>query len=401
MKLDENHKITFSKQIIDYYNPGSVLKDFETLLEFIDYKSIKVTEKNNILPLKVLPELNSMMTTPDETNLKRPQQKNYPHINALWFLLRFTGLGYIIEDQYHPLYVIDKKSIDLWKSINKTERYFYLLSSWICRENIDAFSDRIGIKYYIFYKSIFFYVKFLKEKFNKNEPIDNNDFFYIAMMELFGIVSVRNASFLPGKGWCAEEITVTEFGFAFIDSLSQIIGITSEYPSYFDIENKNIEKSFTDWCSLVYPCFSEFEKLMKIPERGFLPDTHIFKISMDKNIWRRVAIPGTILLEDLSNLILDAFNFFDTLHLYRYSYENRYGNTIKIDHPELLSENLTTDKVRLGDIPLFSGMNIWFLFDFGEQWYFKLHLEKITSKDIKTDKAINIEKHGVAPEQYE
>lgn len=406
IKLSPNHEKIFSKQIIDYYNPGSVLKDFETLLEFIGNKSIRVSGVNNLLPLKVLPEINSILTKPIQLDLKRPQQKSYPHINSLWLLLRTTGMGYVVENQEYPLFVIDEKANYLWENMNKTERYFSLLEAWLCRGNEKILGDHNGIKNYSIMKCIDFYKKFsekelysAKDSENKKYKMRNQDLLHIAMMELFGIIHVEHGLPLTGKGWHIEKISVTKFGYAVIDTFLNVLDIKTDQNPYVRLINENIEEYFIIWSSLIRPYFPEFKKLLEIHERVFIEGIHLFKILIGKKIWRRIAIPGTMVLDNLSASILESFNFDDD-HLYQYIYENRYGETIIIDHPLLQSENPKTNNVRVGDIPLVFGMNMLFLYDFGDHWLFKVELEKIDPEGITAEKAIVIEKNGKAPKQY-
>jgi hypothetical protein len=82
-------------QAIDEAGPGTILDDFEVLLRFIGPEGIAVGGKNDLLPMKVLPQLNAQLTHPIEIGLKRPQQKSYPNINGLYLLLRATGLAYV------------------------------------------------------------------------------------------------------------------------------------------------------------------------------------------------------------------------------------------------------------------------------------------------------------------
>src|SRR5712692_3046020 len=79
-------------QTIDDHGPGTVLRDFDTLLDVIGARGIAVTSKNHLLPLNALAPLNARMTYPIEHGLKRAQQRSYPHLNALYLLVRASGL---------------------------------------------------------------------------------------------------------------------------------------------------------------------------------------------------------------------------------------------------------------------------------------------------------------------
>jgi hypothetical protein len=67
---------------INESEPGSILRDFETLLGFIGPDGVRATGKYHLLPLDRLLELNSWMTKPVPTRLERPQQRS-AHLNQL------------------------------------------------------------------------------------------------------------------------------------------------------------------------------------------------------------------------------------------------------------------------------------------------------------------------------
>lgn len=66
--------------------PGSLLKDFSSLLDFIGTTGISVSKKNHLFSIKLLPSLNQLMSSPLESKLKRPQQKSFSHLNGLYLL---------------------------------------------------------------------------------------------------------------------------------------------------------------------------------------------------------------------------------------------------------------------------------------------------------------------------
>ena len=125
----------------------------------------------------------------------------------------------------------------------------------------------------------------------------------------------------------------------------------------------------------------------------------MFKVSLG-SCWRRIAIGGNASLEALAATILDAFDF-DSDHLYCFSYKDRYGRTVEIVHPYSSGEfgDASASEVEIGDLPLYQGMRIGFLFDFGDNWQFELQTEEVNSESA-IEKPRVLEQHGKAPEQY-
>ncbi len=74
--------------------PGTVLRDFEALLNLMGDRGLPVTP-SHLFAIKSLETINRSLTHPLELGLKRAMQKSYPHINGLYLLLRATGLSLI------------------------------------------------------------------------------------------------------------------------------------------------------------------------------------------------------------------------------------------------------------------------------------------------------------------
>jgi hypothetical protein len=81
------------QQEITQTTPGSILQDFQTLLDFIGQEGMTVGSKRNLISQKPLAQINQQLAEPIQTDLQRPQQKSYPTINGLYLLLRATGIG--------------------------------------------------------------------------------------------------------------------------------------------------------------------------------------------------------------------------------------------------------------------------------------------------------------------
>lgn len=159
-------------------------------------------------------------------------------------------------------------------------------------------------------------------------------------------------------------------------------------------------KYFEQWSRVVRPAIKGWRQDLEIPVPLFHPGPHVFKVSLGAECWRRIVIPGDAYLDELATTILDAFGF-DQDHLYHFSYKDRFGCTIEIDHPYLAgdSDNALADAVQVGAIPLSTGMRIGFLFDFGDQWEFDIQTESVDSGPaIKKPQVL--EKHGKATKQY-
>jgi hypothetical protein len=127
--LPPEAKYILAVQTIDDNGPGTVSRDFKTLLAFISSTGAVVSSKNNLLPMASLAQLNAQMTHPIQLALKRPMQKSYPHINALYLWLRATGLASIEGAGSKQYLVLDEAVLESWRQLNPTEQY----SDWLDR----------------------------------------------------------------------------------------------------------------------------------------------------------------------------------------------------------------------------------------------------------------------------
>ncbi|WP_292866408.1 hypothetical protein [Nostoc sp. LPT] len=75
--LTEDKKQLLQQQTITQDPPGTILRDFQTILEFLQPDGVEVSSTYHLFSLKYLQQLNSCLSYPIETNLKRPQQKSW------------------------------------------------------------------------------------------------------------------------------------------------------------------------------------------------------------------------------------------------------------------------------------------------------------------------------------
>ena len=90
--LSPAQRTLLQKQTVGRDGPGTILRDFETLLRFVSERDVPVSGIHQVLPLAVLPELNGRMARPFVINLQRPQMRSFPNLAGLYLLLRASGL---------------------------------------------------------------------------------------------------------------------------------------------------------------------------------------------------------------------------------------------------------------------------------------------------------------------
>ena len=399
LPLDQIHSL--KNQTFTDSEPGTLLKDFSTLLDFIGPTGIPVSGKNHLIAIKLLPQLNQLMTNPLDAKLKRPQQKSFPHINGLYLLLRASGLTQIVQEKKEVKLLLDNRVLADWNSLNPTERYFALFHAWWLRGSTEIIGESNRNYYNSLYDSLDFFQKTLNDGLSlKNKPhvFDylryRPGFHNLALMALFGFIRIKQDAAFSGESWPIVNIVPTTWGHALLNHFSKHI-------ASFD-ENVNDQSDYDligFWDSGLKTYIPALDKSLKQPEVEEIKDSiNVFKVTLG-SAYRKIAVPGITSLEELAGSILRAFNF-DNDHLYEFIYKNRYGITERIVHPSVESNELYTTECVVGELPFYKGMEFIFHFDFGDDWRFQLVVESIASNDISCSEPTVIEQHGKPPEQY-
>jgi len=383
--------------------PGTLLKDFSSLLDFIGTTGIAVSKKNHLFSIKLLPSLNQLMSTPLESKLKRPQQKSFPHINGLYLLLRASGLSYIVTEKKDVKLIISDVALEKWHSLNPSERYFALFYAWWHRgsDEIIGERDRGFCKNY-FYESASFFQQTLKKGCDLSQSRNifeslryRPGFHNLALMELFGFVSIALDSAMSKENWPIVKIKPTKWGEALLKCFAKE---TASFNSFeFEISDDEQIESWGAEVKAYIPTW--INNLEPEDTDDVIEGEIIFKASLGK-VYRKLAIPSTIDLDELASSILTAFNF-NNDHLYEFVYKNDCGITERIAHSYADSGNeWGTSDYLVGQLPLYKGMELIFHFDFGDDWEFLLVVESFMEADSDSLKPKVIEQQGTPPEQY-
>lgn len=388
-------------QRIDENEPGSVLIDFEALLGFVE-DGVRSTGKYHLLPMARLFELDQRMAKPLRPRLRRPQQKSFPHINGLYLLLRATQLG--VPEGHGKTsgrLTLDAVMHKQWLDLNPTERYFNLLEAWLRRGAWEAIGLRGGgwmNGVALSARDLWMSIPAAGRSFSKKERSQGGFLFStersctLALLELFGLMTVGREDPDDGQSWRVTEVLHTPFG----DELLQIVFgeverelFTHEKPAAeFGVLQPVLQSFFPEWVN-------NLEIAKPAPRDGIF----YFKVSLGEP-WRRIAIPAKSDLEELAECIIQAFDF-DGDHLYGFRLVARDGRQLLVEHPYADDAETHTDELAIGELPLIERQSMEFLYDFGADWRFNVQLEKIEPDEGELSGAAIVESRGKAPPEYE
>ncbi len=366
-------------------NQGTIIKDFNTLLSFIEEKgAVTLTKSETAFNMSYLLSLNEIFSNPQKTGLSRPQQKAFPYINSLFLLLRLSLLALVKKEKSKSVIYLDPTALNSWKQLKPVEQYGHLLS-YLFHPEANAILGERSL-------SLLQNISWLhRDKKRSLENINNKKYhgfqnYQLAALDLFGVLSIKPMAPKTGKSWDFERVSITPFGDDIIKFAS-----TSLYEA-FDLS------SMDTLFSMVQPLFPNWKTLMKAPKKEPQFGVHVFKISLGKT-WRQIAIKGDVDLHSFGDVILEAFEF-DNDHLHEFSYKNQHGLIEKISHYACY-EALSSDEVLIGELNLQIGSEMVYLFDFGDSWRFHIALEELDPKGLKLKTPAILKKYEEAPVQYE
>jgi hypothetical protein len=402
IKFTRAHARILRKQNLTETEPGSIVHDFNALLDYVQRRRLRVTSGQHQLSLSSLAEINARLQYPLELGLKRPQQKSYPPIHGLYLLLRASGLTYLDESRATPYLEVDEGQVNEWESLNPAERYGTLLEIWLLRGHAEIVGERarpyqrLPVNYENW---VNFFGRMAKGEVAESDLdylIYTPGWHNLGLLDLFGLIEVERGIPTAGKGWQITRIRRTRFGEVLLAALFKACFSSSDWLT--SISARDIIPTGT-LQSVLQPYFPPWQRTLSLPtEPGYREGIHVVKVTLWQDIWRRLAIPGDLTLDGMASAILDAYEF-DHDHLYAFQYETRQGTQQWIRHP-FMEEEPTTADVFVGDLSLHVGQTMIFLFDFGDCWEFSVTLEAIEPPNTKSDYPRVLDAHGQAPEQY-
>ena len=385
--------------------PGTMLEDFQTLLDFVGSNQLKSGGKSGSLPINILVTLDGLMTQPLRPKLMRPQQLSFPHLNGLCLLLRTTGLGRIEGKGERARLAIDPVRLEKWQKLNAVERWFTLLQAayegvWQTVRSGES-EVRGPAQEFNWFQSM----GRLNDR-GKTKPVFGSAADVIgswhyqttaALMELFGFLDIPRMEPKDGENWRVCTPCLNAFGNLIIEiALHEAMHIVLRRPSH----NQDDSDQSDNWLGAVfrrfYPdCQHTLPGLGDGTAEDFVDGVWQLKVSVGES-WRRLIVPADTSLEDLASGILAAFKF-DEDHLYEFSFKGTHGRTIRVDTRD---GDFFADEFDVGYLPLAAGDSFVFHFDFGYDWMFNIKVEKILPIDAKLPGPTVVAKEGRAPKQY-
>ncbi|MBK9022125.1 MAG: hypothetical protein IPL72_20075 [Sulfuritalea sp.] len=197
--------------------PGTIVRDFEMLLDFIGTEGVPVSPKSSEFAIAKLPEINARLIEPANVGLSRGRQVSFPHVDALHWLLRYSQMGRIARDKATPRMVVDAPMRQRWQGLNPTERNFALLEAWWNFADEDRESPGFGSGMRADYRARL--LERLRPKRNSEKYATEDYEVYlrligtkqIALLQMFGMIEIDQEKLIHGAGWKIERMFATSW----------------------------------------------------------------------------------------------------------------------------------------------------------------------------------------------
>ncbi len=121
----------------------------------------------------------------------------------------------------------------------------------------------------------------------------------------------------------------------------------------------------------------------------------VYPAGMSRSVYRTIQISGRETLDALCRVIIASFDFIDE-HMYEFCMDNRMYSDYSYQSAPERGERST--RVKIEKLQLIKGQNFSLHYDFGDDWMFTIHVQKIEEETEKRPPMVLKEKGEI--EQY-
>jgi hypothetical protein len=144
------------------------------------------------------------------------------------------------------------------------------------------------------------------------------------------------------------------------------------------------------------------------------PSVHVFKVALQgaKRIWRTIAVRSDQTLDDLHAAIYQAFDR-DDEHLYSFFFPRpgtrsraalhdapEYTHPFNAEEDPLDPDLHNAARTTIGKLGLVPKQRFLYLFDFGDEWWHEVTVERVGDPVEEGPYPRVLERHGNSPPQY-
>ncbi len=373
-------------------NQQDFLRDFDAFLGCLDKHPASLSKTKNQPATKWVKAANSQLSKPDTLTLQRPMFAHYAQIMGLFLLARSSGLASIQQNSKGSKTLCLVASVyQQWQEMNDIERYFSLLEAWINRghaqgvgENLRALDDRFLPGYLMIFGD-----RDIWQGKAASEPaywLRKGKTFNLAILNMTGLGECQ----FGDNNQTVHSLKLTPWGQLFLGACRQAF-IDSLREDEYEDDFEQI-----DLLATIKSIRPDVKHLI-IQPKPEIAESYDLMVALGNTCSRTLKVSANHLLDGVATAILNAFDF-DNDHLYHFQHTNGFGAQKVFAHPEAYDANGWTDETRLCQLHPVPGMEITFLFDYGDRWEFDIIVGQGSEEVVK--EITVIDRQGEAPEQY-
>lgn len=391
----------------------NTVADFNKFCRYIEENKPVLTKTKTQLGKKDLFEINALLHFSKEVAAPNYQQESYPVIDLIFQLCTDGKLFRKTADTKGRITLTSAPGKAAFDQLNDFEQYAFLFETFWCtfdfleimrfgqqpiEQIIETFSRSIPwkqLKKGAFsarhdFDFLFSYLSSLIHYFNffgwcDFTPITGGDKKITRYDDSIATVTPTELGVRLSKILTGQEIV--RWNFRCLKELGFFKGDVRDDPGFVPLYKM---------MSPVFPDGKIKHTVSILPE--IKKGSYLFKVSLASKVWRKIQLSHQHTLLELHGAIQDAFDFDDD-HLYSFFMDAKKYSRNSYESP--YSENGPyVDEVNIGELELYEGQRILYLFDYGDSWEFNIVLEKIDSSIPLPLNPKIIEKKGKAPEQY-
>jgi len=430
--------------IVNEQDISNTVNDFTTLCNYLEQKKPKLSDRKLVLGKNDLFALNKELINKKEVSAPNYMQESYPVIDLMFNLAVLGKLYLKTGDEKGKVFLTSTERKVEFDNLNLFEKYAFLLETFwtlfdfkcIRYDGINGIGDIIdGLRKSIAGKEL------RKGAFSKRKDFDSAFSINSVLIHYIGYLGFCSFTLLPQKGKTVDRyldsiksITPTNLGINLCNILNVLkIEVWNkpfydEYGSLMsntlkdllndpdfeveDIEDEDSADSIEDedenqdeaepmpFYRILMPIFPDdaLNGTVTADVRKSIKGNYIFKVSLEKTVWRMISIGFNHSLDDLHLAIQDAFDF-DNDHLYSFFMDGKRYSRDRYESPNC-EDGPYADEAIIGELGLYTGQKILYLFDYGDSWEFEVQLLKINEGEEPVKQPQIIDSKGEAPEQY-
>ncbi len=430
------------------------IDDFDLFCSYLEEKKPKLTKTRKELGKKDCFAINAMLSRPRGLDGPKYLQNIYPTINLFFHVVMETGFFSIKYTGRGESFLAAAPALEIYRSLNDFNKYMLLFKTYWTRLDFNQlYFDSLAMLNHFMYTKlafeklaaarpgvrIFADVENFRYGFDRTDPVHHlfvGAGLVVRHLMDFGFWEYEEA-YIPEllvskKDIAVKAVTPNAFGLAMINACRtrpyEIYNIRRDNMqinmSWLNVHtsplieklglkkltpvknNEPFEKAFGN----IFPSGTVDPTAIDLAMKGNHKNTeppqsgpqsgnvYIFKVSLDRGVWRRIEMSASNTLHHLHQSILDAFDFDDD-HLYAFFMDGKpWSQNAYWDKRD--GQKPRADQAVIGKIGLEKGQSLLYLFDFGFEWRFKVKVEDILHSETPPPGPVITKKKGDAPKQY-